>query len=346
MCRTPRTYLLILAALALVALAAACGSDPTATPTATSQPAAIATAGPAAPTSTSATTADPTPTVAATLDPTPTPTPESADGPGVFLANGCESCPTITTPTPAATPESTPTAILTLELTATSVAPTPTPPPLPDGPTAIELGPGKLGLFPSRDATLNEDPEGVFGNSRGRTIFVGNTNRPEIRRTLIAFDVAGVIPAGATITEATLSLSMTRSQASETSIALHRVTGEWTEGLSAGFAQGGRGDIAVEGDPTWVHRTFETARWATPGGDFDATASATAAVGALGRYEWLSNDATVADVQVWLDDPGSDHGWLLMGDETVRQTAKQFASRESGDPAARPMLTVTFTAGG
>jgi hypothetical protein len=217
---------------------------------------------------------------------------------------------------------------------------------LPEGPTAIELGPGKLGLFPSRDATLNEDPEGVLANSRGRTIFAGNTNRPEIRRTLIAFDVAGTIPAGATIIEATLSLSMTRSQASETSIALHRVMGEWTEGSSAGFAQGGRGDIATEGDPTWVHRSFETARWATPGGDFDATASATATVGAQGRYAWISNDATVADVQAWLDDPGSDHGWLLKGDETERQTAKQFASRESGDPAARPMLTVTFTAGG
>jgi len=323
MCRTPRTYLPILAALALVALAVACGSDPTATPTptptATSQPTAIATAGPAAPTPTSAAAADPTPTVATTPDPTPTP--ESEDAPGVFLADECESCPTITTPTPTSLP-------------------------LPDGPTAIELGPGKLGLLPSRDATLNEDPEGVFANSRGRTLFVGNTNRPEIRRTLIAFDVAGVIPAGATITEATLSLSMTRSQASETSIALHRVTGGWTEGLSAGLAQGGRGDIAAEGDPTWVHRTFETARWATPGGDFDATASATGTVGAQGRYEWLSNDATVADVQVWLDDPGSDHGWLLMGDETVRQTTKQFASRESGDPAARPMLTVTFTAGG
>ena len=320
MCCTPRTYLRILAALALAALAAACGSGPTATPTATSQPAATATSGPAAPTPTSGPTADPTPTVATSFDPTPPPTPTSA---------------------PTADP--TPTVATSFDPTPT---PTPSSPPLPDGPTAIELGPGKLGLFPSRDATLNEDTEGVFANSRGRTIFVGNTNRPEIRRTLIAFDVAGVIPAGATVTEATLSLSMTRSQASETSIALHRVMGEWAEGLSAGSAQGGRGDTAAEGDPTWVHRTFETARWATPGGDFDATASATATVGAPGRYEWLSNDATVADVQVWLDDPGSNHGWLLMGDETVRQTAKQFASRESGDPAARPMLTVTFTAGG
>jgi hypothetical protein len=210
----------------------------------------------------------------------------------------------------------------------------------------VDLGPGVVGIFPSRDATLNADPEGLIANSRGGAIFAGNTNRPEARRALIAFDVASALPAGATITGASLTLTVGRTRAEETTITLHRITAAWEEGATSTFGEGGSGDVAVEGDPTWLLRSFETVRWEQPGGDFDPAPRAAATVGGLGPYTWGSNAELAADVQSWLDDPGANHGWLLMGDETTRQTAKRFASRESADPAAWPMLTVSFTIAG
>ena len=48
----------------------------------------------------------------------------------------------------------------------------------------------------------------------------------------------------------------------------------------------------------------------------------------------------VADVQAWLDNPASNFGWLMLGDETAIATAKRFDTRESASP---PMLTIEFT---
>ena len=47
----------------------------------------------------------------------------------------------------------------------------------------------------------------------------------------------------------------------------------------------------------------------------------------------------VADVQSWLDNPASNFGWLVLGDETAIATAKRFDTRESASP---PMLTIEF----
>ncbi|MBL8746907.1 MAG: hypothetical protein JNK58_11190, partial [Phycisphaerae bacterium] len=48
------------------------------------------------------------------------------------------------------------------------------------------------------------------------------------------------------------------------------------------------------------------------------------------------------EVQSWVVDPGSNFGWLILGNESAPSTAKRFDSRENDDPAFRPVLTVTF----
>ena len=53
----------------------------------------------------------------------------------------------------------------------------------------------------------------------------------------------------------------------------------------------------------------------TQGGDFSATVSASQSVGAIGQYTW-SSAQMVADVQSWLDNPASNFGWLVLGDES------------------------------
>ena len=48
----------------------------------------------------------------------------------------------------------------------------------------------------------------------------------------------------------------------------------------------------------------------------------------------------VADVQGWIDNPGSNNGWMVIGDEVNPTTARRFDSSEGGSP---PQLVVDFT---
>ena len=50
-----------------------------------------------------------------------------------------------------------------------------------------------------------------------------------------------------------------------------------------------------------------------------------------------------ADVQSWLDDPASNFGWLVLGDESEIATAKRFDTRESASP---PVLTIIYRPAG
>jgi hypothetical protein len=55
-----------------------------------------------------------------------------------------------------------------------------------------------------------------------------------------------------------------------------------------------------------------------------------------------STNHLVQDVRLWWSAPERNFGWILIGDETTPQTAKSFASRESPEPALRPVLEVTY----
>ncbi|MCH8087416.1 MAG: DNRLRE domain-containing protein [Chloroflexi bacterium] len=176
----------------------------------------------------------------------------------------------------------------------------------------------------------------------GVHLFVGNTGTGSTRRAVIAFDVAGAIPAGATIIGATLTLHMSRSQAGPQAITLHAILADWGEGTSDAPANEGGGADSTPGDATWVHRFFEADLWSAMGGDFSQTESASASVGGSGSYAWGSTARMVADVQGWLNDPATSFGWLLKGNEQTSQTAKRFDSRQNTNEAFRPVLVIEF----
>lgn len=209
-------------------------------------------------------------------------------------------------------------------------------------------------LGASQDNTLYEDPDGLLSNGSGPVLFAGISGLELIQRGLLQFDVASEIPAGATITSAnlTLYLSKTLDEQSGDIIQLHRVEAAWGEGASmAGGggpgSGGGMGAPAEPGDATWTHRINPTDTWTTPGGDFSATPSSSQSVFGLGFYSWGSTPQLVSDVQGWLNDPNSNFGWLLQGNEAENDTAKRFDSREYPDPSRRPVLTIEYeTAGG
>ena len=194
----------------------------------------------------------------------------------------------------------------------------------------------------ARDATLIEEPDGALANGSGPAFFVGRNNqvRNSVRRGLVHFDVAAVLPRNARVTAVRLTLYMSPSNSGPRRISLHRVQADWGEGPS--FASGGGGDFSAPGDSTWVHTFYDDEFWVRPGGQFVRRASASQEVAASDFYTWGSTRKMVADVRRWLAAPHWNFGWILIGDETTPQNAKSFASREEADASLRPVLEVTY----
>jgi hypothetical protein len=49
-----------------------------------------------------------------------------------------------------------------------------------------------------------------------------------------------------------------------------------------------------------------------------------------------------ADVQIWLDNPTQNFGWILIGNEVDANSSKRFETRETADPLLRPSLTIKY----
>ena len=200
---------------------------------------------------------------------------------------------------------------------------------------------GIVNVTPSKDNTLYEyvPADGDRSNGAGLHFFAGENAGGERRRGVVAFDVAGTIPPGSTITAVTLTMNMSMTPADTETVELHKLLADWGEGTSHAPMGEGDGAPATPNDATWRHRFFDTIFWMTEGGDFSATASASQSVGSVGQYMWSSAEM-VGDVQEWLDNPASNFGWLVLGDESTLATAKRFDTRESASP---PVLTIQYT---
>lgn len=201
----------------------------------------------------------------------------------------------------------------------------------------------------SLSATRDTSPfEGLDNNSNGAggDLFAGMTGPLadlQLRRALLGFDVAEVLPAGASVESAFLTIWANRRGlgSSATDFTLHRVTTEWGEGSS--IASDGLGAPATLGDATWAFSHLVPARgtstpWSTPGGDFEAAASGGQTIDGLESHA-SSGPGLVQDVQLWLDSPEEDFGWILLGDENAQRTAARFDSREGGTP---PSLLIEY----
>ncbi|MDX1909285.1 MAG: DNRLRE domain-containing protein [Bacteroidia bacterium] len=196
-------------------------------------------------------------------------------------------------------------------------------------------------LNPVQDNTLYEDENGAFSNGAGADIYAGVTNNSVIRRGLLKFDLSG-IPAGSTITSATLTMTKSLGGLGPNPVSVHLLTQDWGEGTSvATTGGGGMGAGATNNDATWLHRFFPGQFWTNPGGDYVSTASATVSIGNFGPYNWTSTQI-MADVQGWVDNPGTNFGWIVIGNEGSVQSTQRFNSREASIPANRPKLTVTY----
>lgn len=207
--------------------------------------------------------------------------------------------------------------------------------------TAPVPTPQTVVLTPSRDNTLFQTTNGSLSNGAGIHLFSGATNTRQLRRALLAFDLASQIPSGSRITSVSLALEISQTISGAENMELRRVSADWGEGASnAGSSNDGDGAASRTGDATWIHTFFPDRMWSRQGGDFDSAADARASAGS-GTVTWAS-EGMIARVQVWLDQPSTNFGWILLGNEATARTAKRFNSREIPTSSSRPLLTIEF----
>ncbi|MFM1803819.1 MAG: hypothetical protein RL136_698 [Planctomycetota bacterium] len=189
-----------------------------------------------------------------------------------------------------------------------------------------------VSIVASRDATLYESEDGTLANGAGEYFFAGNTYQGRARRGLVHFDIASLVPTGATIVSARLHVYSWQGILGTHAISLHRALEDWTCGTSNPDGPEGVGTDVTAGDTTWLFCTADGAgggtAWSTPGGVFASEASASVLIGETGFYSW-SSAQLAEDVRSFLADPASNFGWFLVGNESEFGTARRFDSVES-----------------
>lgn len=201
-----------------------------------------------------------------------------------------------------------------------------------------------VSLRPVADATLIQPNDGnQYALGAAYNIYcgrVGVNGGGTLRRALVRFDLSS-IPAGSRILSVSYRAYMSQTSSGSHNCALHRMLEPWGEGTS--FAFGGGGTAPEPNDATWSHRFWPVATWSVPGGVFAQASSAVKAVAGAGSYTWSTSTALVADVQAWVNSPAQNFGWVMVGNESTLETAKRFESRESGDAARHPTITITYS---
>lgn len=210
---------------------------------------------------------------------------------------------------------------------------------------AAPVNPAPITLTAVKDNSMFSEP-GPLGqqlsNGQG-PLFAGVSAGSELRRALLQFDLSGV-PAGSRFSSAMLQLHVNATEsggASQRNTLLHRVLASWGEGASSSPAAGA---VAVDGDVTWMNRFYSATTptaWENEGGDFSPVVSAAIGINSQTGFRALFGPQLTRDVHAWLAGAGSNHGWLLNSSDTpATSTTKTIASREDGNTARRPTLTL------
>jgi hypothetical protein len=188
-----------------------------------------------------------------------------------------------------------------------------------------------VSLQPVADAELREgNPAGNFGtNVTVVSGGLGLTSGNETRRGLFQFDLAGQVPVGSTVTSAIVTFAVVKVplNSANSTFGLHRILQSWGET-----------------NATWSTRLSLDTPWEIGGAiganDSVAASSSSVFISNINNYAFGSTSNLVADLQLWVDNPSTNFGWLLISDaEMELGSARHFATRESG---AAPTLAVQF----
>lgn len=138
-------------------------------------------------------------------------------------------------------------------------------------------------------------------------------------RSLLRFNM-GVVPAGAKVTAATLSLYRQSGSGADQPVSAHRILNAWSEDRVS-----------------WEKReAFKD--WDTDGGDFEPTAVATTLVGPVnGRYEWDVGSL----VQGWVDGSYPNYGVMMIA-AAPGMAGERFNTSDHGNSSKWPSLSITY----
>jgi hypothetical protein len=195
--------------------------------------------------------------------------------------------------------------------------------------TAVQSRATTVIISPTTDSNYSADVKdaGIYGggsnnSGSGPDFSVGTDSGLRLKRGLIEFNVAGVVPQGATITGVSMELFLGEVGGSDNvqrTIAVYAMLSPWnntTNGTtwSNGFSGNGQGWAANTGDATWNYEYYNTTSW-TPGGNHAVAPSASismAGSSVIGNGFTWSSAAMVSDVQNWLDGTNPNNGWELI----------------------------------
>lgn len=174
---------------------------------------------------------------------------------------------------------------------------------------------------------------GLGGGNKNYGTSVGlNVETSDPQRILVQFDLLALQDLGL-ITHAELRLNLEWAESDNpVNVSAHQVMASWVEGTG-------------DGNPTGDGVTWETrdgvTNWATPGGDFNATAEfvLTDVTNQTINHLW---DIT-ALVNDWHLGTRTNYGVLLMAEDVLYVLSeKQFNSKEFSSPGRRPRLRVDY----
>ncbi len=195
------------------------------------------------------------------------------------------------------------------------------------------------GLYPNPDYDGCADAQihsGVSDYNFGSCLNfgVGRLMSGDILRTLLKFDIEGMMPAGSTVKKAYISVFVS-SYSSDTTWALYKVTQSWEEGTVCSTATGS--------DVSWDYYNGTGNPWAEAGGDFDSAAISNSILvdGDLDAFIDFEVDTSV--VRSWLDNPSVNYGVILKSNNDSSYNYAMAYSSENAQIEHRPKLTVYYT---
>lgn len=196
-------------------------------------------------------------------------------------------------------------------------------------------------IAPSKYTTLYENLQN--SNSSGDFLFSGKTiqSKNSLRRALLQFDLSSV-PEGAVIEKVSLTLKMNKTILGPINFGLHRVVSDWGVGNSDALGEEGTGTTAMLDDATWECAYSDgvgacKTTWVNAGGDFVPEAMASDTVHGVGFDTWSSTQFLNV-VKSWIENPDSNFGMILIGDE-VNPSAKRFDAKG----VAAPSLLIEYS---
>ena len=214
--------------------------------------------------------------------------------------------------------------------------------------TTVDGNAATNNFIPVADTSLLEvSPTNNLGGYQGMN--AGTTQNGPRTRSLLRFDFT-TFPTNTVVQSATLTVQVTQQPIDGydfTAFGLRRMFRPWGEGNKNPVSQPGQGLPAAPGEATWLDAFYPTNQWGTPGGlegvDYSQNESSFEIIYdvAGSPYVFPSTPEVVDDVQLWINKPATNYGWMLRcADEFPRFTARRFGTRESGDTA--PVLELKY----